>query len=139
MNLENIKQLKELNILYVEDDIAIQELFSKILKEVFAQVTIASDGQEGLELFIKNEYNYDYVISDIQMPKLDGLGMISEIKKIDSEVPCILTTAHGEFDYFMKANEIGVYRYIQKPLDINELFEAIHDFQSGLEVKKIDL
>jgi len=135
----NLEILKNLNILYVEDDKAIQELFSQILKDVFAQVTIASDGQEGLELFRKNDYKYDYVISDVRMPELDGLEMITEIRKIDAEIPCILTTGHGEFDYFIKANELGVYRYIQKPLDVNELFEAIFDCQKGLEVKKIDL
>ncbi|MGB5867724.1 MAG: response regulator [Arcobacteraceae bacterium] len=139
MNLENIENLKNLNLLYVEDDEVIQKLFSDILKKVFAHVSIASNGQEGLDLFKKNEYNYDVVVSDIKMPELNGLDMIEEIKKINPEMPCILTTAHGEFDYFMKANEIGVYRYIQKPLDVNELFEAIVDFQSGLEVKKIDL
>ncbi len=139
MNHKNIENLKSLNLLYVEDDEVVQKLFSEILVKVFAHVSIASNGQEGLELFKKNEYNYDVVVSDIKMPELNGLDMIEEIKKINPSIPCILTTAHGEFDYFMKANEIGVYRYIQKPLDINELFEAIADFQSGLEVKKIDL
>lgn len=139
MNLENIENLKKLNILYVEDDDVVMELFSKVLKKVFTNVVVASNGQEGLDKFKEQEFKYDFIISDIQMPEMDGLDMIAEIRKIDIDIPCILTTAHGEFDYFMRANEIGVYRYIQKPLDINELFEAIKDFQSGLEVKKIDL
>ena len=70
---------------------------------------------------------------------MDGLEMFQEIKKLGKDVPCIVTTAHGEYDYFMQANEIGVYRYIQKPLDINELFEAVNDYLDGREVKKIDL
>ncbi|BFU78002.1 hypothetical protein ALC152_12170 [Arcobacter sp. 15-2] len=135
----NLKNLKDLNILYVEDDKVVQDLFSTILSKVFAHVSIASDGKEGLDFFINNKYKYDFVVSDVKMPELDGLEMIEKIKEVDPSIPCILITAHGEFDYFMKANEIGVYRYIQKPLDINELFEAINDFQSGLEVKKIDL
>jgi len=139
MNQEDIQTLQKLNVLYVEDDDVIQETFGKILQKVFAQVIMASNGDEGLTLYQENSNIIDFIISDIQMPKMDGLEMIHEIKKQNEKIPCILTTAHGEYDYFMRANEIGVYRYIQKPLNINELFEAIKDFQNGLEVKKIDL
>jgi DNA-binding NtrC family response regulator len=139
MNLENIDNLKILNILYVEDDEVIRELFSKVLKKVFTNVTVASNGVEGLDKFKKHEYKYDFIVTDIIMPEMNGLDMIAEVMKIEPNIPCILTTAHGELDYFMRANEMGIYRYIQKPLDINELFEAMQDFQSGLEVKKIDL
>jgi len=139
MNQEEIDNLKKLNILYVEDDESIMNLFSEVLKSIFGKVVVASNGQEGLDKFKVQKYKYDFVISDIQMPEMDGLEMIEKIKKIDSAVPCILTTSHGEFDYFMRANEIGVYRYIQKPLDVKDLLLAIKDFQNGLEVKKIDL
>jgi len=139
MNSENYKSLQTLNILYVEDDTSVQKQFTNVLKKVFANVLIASNGQEGLDIYIKNESEINFVISDVQMPIMDGLEMIEEIRKRNTEVPCILITSHGEFDYFMRANDLGVYRYIQKPLDVNELFEAIRDFQSGLEVKKIDL
>jgi len=139
MDQETINNIKDIHILYVEDDIEIQDSFSAVLKKLFNSVTIASNGQEGLDLFKKKENTFDFIISDIEMPEMNGLEMIEEIKKTGSEIPCILTTAHGEFDYFMKANEIGVFRYMQKPLDINELLEAIQDNQNGLEVKKIDL
>jgi len=139
MDQETINNIKDIHILYVEDDIEIQDSFSAVLKKLFNSVTIASNGQEGLDLFKKKENIFDFIISDIEMPEMNGLEMIEEIKKTGSEIPCILTTAHGEFDYFMKANEIGVFRYMQKPLDINELLEAIQDNQNGLEVKKIDL
>jgi len=139
MDQETINNIKDIHILYVEDDIEIQDSFSAVLKKLFNSVTIASKGQEGLDLFKKKENTFDFIISDIEMPEMNGLEMIEEIKKTGSEIPCILTTAHGEFDYFMKANEIGVFRYMQKPLDINELLEAIQDNQNGLEVKKIDL
>jgi len=139
MNQEEIDNLKKLNILYVEDDENIRDLFNEVLRNVFGEVVVASNGQEGLNQFKAQKYKYDFVISDIEMPEMDGLDMIEKIKKIEPNVPCILTTSHGEFDYFMRANDIGVYRYIQKPLDVKELFAAITDFQNGLEVKKIDL
>ena len=139
MSTKKIEPLKKLNILYVEDDAEVQKQFNNVLTKVFSKVLVASNGQEGLELFKTNEDSLDFVISDVQMPEMDGLEMIEEIKKINSDIPCILITSHGEFDYFMKANELGVYRYIQKPLDVSELFEAINDYNSGKEVKKIDL
>jgi len=139
MNQKKLDNIKALNILYVEDDIEIQKIFADILQKLFFHVTIASNGKEGLDLFKRNQDKYDFILSDIQMPEMDGLKMIEEIKKIKVNIPCILTTAHGDFDYFMRANDIGVFRYMQKPLDINELLEAIDDFQNGLEVKKINL
>jgi len=139
MNQEKMDNIKDLHILYVEDDKDIQKLFGNVLHKLFSDVTIASDGEEGLDLFKQDINKFDFIVSDIQMPQMDGLDMIEEIKKIRADIPCILTTAHGEFDYFMRANELGIFRYIQKPLDIDELLEAINDFQCGLEVKKIDL
>ena len=139
MNQEKMDNIKNIRILYVEDDLEIQKVFSSLLKSLFDNVTIASNGREGLDFFQNKDYKFDFVISDIEMPEMNGLSMLEEIKKIDPIIPCILATAHGEFDYFMKANELGVFRYMQKPLDIKELLEAVNDFQNGLEVKKIDL
>jgi DNA-binding NtrC family response regulator len=139
MNQEKMNNIKKMNILYVEDDLEIQKFFGSLLQSLFNTVVIASNGLEGLNIFKDKVNQFDFVISDIEMPEMNGLTMLEEIKKIEPKVPCILTTAHGEFDYFMKANELGVFRYMQKPLDINELLEAVNDFQSGLEVKKIDL
>jgi YesN/AraC family two-component response regulator len=139
MGRENYESLKKLSVLYVEDDYQVQKQFTNVLKKVFSNVLIAANGQEGLELYKENNHKIDFIIADVQMPEMDGLEMIEEIRKTNSDIACILVTSHGEFDYFIRANDLGVYRYIQKPLDINELFEAIKDFQSGFEVKKIDL
>ena len=124
----DIEKLKKINILYVEDDEAIMASFSKILKKVFNSVLTASNGIEGLEVFKENQDNIDFVITDIKMPKMDGIEMAGKIKQIDPDMPCILTTAHGEYEYFLRADEVGIYRYVQKPLNVNELFGAISDF-----------
>ena len=126
MDLEKLKTFK---ILYVEDDEAIMGALSKILKKVFGEVVTAMNGREGLETFKENQ-DVDFVITDIKMPKMDGLEMAEEIKKISPDMPCILTTAHAEFDYFLQADAIGVYRYITKPLNINDLLKAISDFDT---------
>ncbi len=127
MNFENLKTKR---VLYVEDDEAIMNSFSKILNKVFGEVLTAMNGQDGLSMYKSND-NIDVVITDIKMPKMDGLEMAGEIKKISPDVPCILTTAHAEYDYFLQADEIGIYRYITKPLNITELLEAISEFMDG--------
>ncbi len=123
MNFDNLKDKK---VLYVEDDTAIMNSFSKILNKVFGEVLTAMNGRDGLELFKSNE-NIDFVITDIKMPKMDGLEMAGEIKKLSPDTPCILTTAHAEYDYFLKADAIGIYRYITKPLNITELLTIISE------------
>jgi len=126
----DLEKLKKKNVLYVEDDEAIMNSFTKILKKVFADVLTAVNGKDGLELFKENIGNIDFVITDIKMPKMDGLEMAGEIKKIAPHIPCILTTAHAEYDYFLRADEIGIYRYITKPLNINELLKSIDEFDT---------
>jgi len=123
----NLEVLKDKKVLYVEDDEAIMNSFSKILRKIFGEVITAMNGQAGLELFKENQ-DADFVITDIKMPKMDGLEMAKHIKKISPDTPCILTTAHAEYDYFLQADEIGIYRYITKPLNINELLKAITEF-----------
>jgi len=124
MNFDN---LRDKVVLYVEDDVAIMNSFSKILKKVFSEVLTAENGMDGLEVFKANNH-IDFVITDIKMPKMDGLEMAGEIKKLNPDIPCILTTAHAEYDYFLQADEIGIYRYITKPLNITDLLTAISEF-----------
>jgi YesN/AraC family two-component response regulator len=124
MNFDNLKTKK---VLYVEDDEAVLDSFTKILRKVFGEVLIAKNGQDGLELFDQNKDTIDFVIADIKMPKMDGLTMSDEIKKISPEMPCIITTAHAEYEYLKKADEIGIYKYITKPLNITDLLSAISE------------
>ena len=126
----DIKHLKDKKVLYVEDDIAVMNSFSKILNKVFGEVKTAINGQEGLELFKENK-DVAFVITDIKMPKMDGLDMAKAIKDISPNTPCILTTAHGEYDYFLRADTIGVYRYIQKPINVNELLQSLVEYNES--------
>ena len=126
----DISHLKKETVLYVEDDVAIMQSFSKILKKVFGDVKTAINGKEGLEVF-KASKDISFVITDIKMPKMDGLEMAKEIKAISPNTPFILTTAHGEYDYFLRADEVGVYRYIQKPINVNELLQALSEYEQN--------
>ncbi len=128
--MDSVKFLKTLNILYVEDDLFIREKVAGVLEQVFNSVKVASNGQEGLDMFTdcKNNSIYvDVIVSDINMPKISGLQMIKEIRKIDKDVPFILTTAYSNTDFLLEAIEYGVTHYAVKPVDLRELFKQIED------------
>jgi len=115
--------LKSLTVLYVEDDAEVREDLARYLRRRFARVDIAENGARGLELFQSGPY--DVVVTDIKMPVMDGLDMASHIKQITEETPVIVVTAYNETDYFMRAIEIGIDRYVKKPVDPALLMDAI--------------
>jgi len=118
-----IKELKELSegltLLYVEDNDRLREKASALLQKLFDNVISAADGEEGYILFKENRP--EIVISDIKMPKLNGLDMIKKIKKIQPSTKFIVTTAFDEKELLHQAIELGVFYYMQKPMKIEEL------------------
>ena len=120
---------KEIKILIVEDDIASSFLFEKILKKFTNDLLIASNGKNGLELFIKEKP--DLIISDVGMPIMNGLDMSSEIKKISPKTQIIISTAFDNKETLMKAINIGIDQYIMKPVDAEAIKKAI---TKGLQI-----
>ena len=114
----------KISILYVEDEQGVREKLGKFIKRFSSEFYVASDGKEGLELYEKNRV--DLVISDIKMPKLDGIEMAKSIRMIDKEQNIIFTTAHSEDVLYQKAIEPNVDGYILKPVDYEKLEEAIN-------------
>ncbi len=110
-------------VLYVEDEQTIREDMVEILELDFNHIYVASNGAEGLEMFLK--HHPDLIISDIQMPVMDGISMSKEILSVNPDAKIILTTAFNEQGYLEKAKEAGVKSYVKKPVNINELFEKI--------------
>lgn len=129
--------LKTLTALYVEDDETIQVSLGNILKKVFKDVIICNDGEHGLSNYKRYtqdlDVEFDVIISDINMPKMNGLEMIKEIKKINPDIPALLTTAHGEADYLLEAIKIGVSGYTLKPIDTKDLLMTV---QHHCEIKR---
>lgn len=113
----------KLTLLYVEDDASIREEMIEILELDFEIFHVATNGEEGLQMY--KEFHPDIVISDIQMPIMDGITMSKEILSIDANAKIVLTTAFNEKGYLKEAKVIGVLDYVNKPVDINELFEKI--------------
>jgi CheY-like chemotaxis protein len=121
----------DLRVLYVEDEDFVREPFSEMLRRRVKEVIIARDGAEGLARF--KQEKPDLVISDIKMPVMDGLAMTKEIKSINPYVPVIITTAFEFKDYLMKAIEVGVNKYLVKPIDRNSLLTALDDSMKLVE------
>ncbi|MBV6340627.1 response regulator transcription factor [Candidatus Magnetobacterium casense] len=103
---------KQYSLLYVEDEDNVREGLVRFLQRRFKTVYVGRDGQEGLEQF--KSHRPDIVITDIQMPVMDGLEMLSAIKEISTSTPVIITTAFNEIPYLMKAIELHVDSYIKK-------------------------
>lgn len=114
---------KDIVILYVEDDEMTIEEISYFLKRHVKELHVAKDGYEGLELFKK--HNPDMVITDIQMPNMDGLQMSEKILEINPSVPIALTTAYSDSKYLIKAIELGIDKYIIKPINMQEILTII--------------
>lgn len=116
-------KLKNLKILYVEDDELIRENTAEILMRKCDNVVTAKNGLEGLELYQSIEP--DIIISDIQMPQMDGLTMIKKIREKDLETKIIITTAYSDQRYLLEAVELQLIKYVTKPLTWEKINDAL--------------
>lgn len=133
-NSQDSAYLKTLTVLYVEDDNDTRMQFSEFLARPVGTLITARDGAEGLEAFIKHQP--DIVISDILMPKMDGLEMISEIRADNPSVPVIVITAFEQTNYLMRAIDLGVDKYVTKPVNSVLLFENLLDCAHRLRAEQ---
>lgn len=122
------KQTNILNgftILCVEDEIGVRNELAKFLNRRVKTLHLACNGAEGLAMF--KEHSPDIVITDILMPVMNGLDMTKAIKEINPDVPVIVTTAFNDHDYFLRAIEMGVSKYVLKPIVIHQFIESINE------------
>ncbi len=118
-----MSNLSKLTVLFVEDEKKIVNALHSAIGEEFANFIVAKDGQEGLKKFLK--YKPDIVITDILMPIMDGLEMSKEIKKVSRDTPVVVLSAFSEKDRLLKAIDIGIDKYLIKPIDPDNLMEAL--------------
>ncbi|WP_151949542.1 EAL domain-containing response regulator [Aliarcobacter butzleri] len=135
--INNISILKNISILYVEDEKDLREVTHEILKSFTKNQYIAENGQEGLELFKKYEKNIDLIVTDINMPILNGLEMAKEIKNINPNIPIIITTAFSNKEYLLESIDIGIDKYVLKPIDIAKLLQAMSQSIIYYELKEL--
>ncbi|EFQ6284932.1 response regulator transcription factor [Campylobacter jejuni] len=126
------QECKELIILVVEDEVKTRESMINILSERFSKVIGAQNGDEGLKKFKK--FKPDLVITDIVMPIMDGLDMAREIKEISDDVPIVVLSAYSEKERLLRSIDIGIDKYLIKPVDIEELFKVL-DYLIGEKIE----
>jgi signal transduction histidine kinase len=125
--------LKTLTLLYVEDDPDTREQLGKFLKQRAGKLITASGGASGLAAY--HTSRPAIVITDIQMPGMDGLTMAKEIRGLDAAVPVIVTTAFEQTDYLLRSIEIGVDKYVAKPVDPDRLHQVLLECAHRLRVE----
>jgi len=131
-----IERTKNLTLLYVEDNEDTRESTIIILNHLFDNVIVAVDGEDGLTKYKENP-QVNLIISDISMPKMDGLDMSREIKKINKDQSIIILTAIVEIQVIKDAIDIGIDSFISKPLEnIELLFEKIEKSVKQIEFEK---
>jgi len=125
VNINRLDQnfLKTLTVLYVEDDADTREQFSEFLRRPVGTLITATNGVWGLEAFKK--HLPDIVVTDILMPQMDGLTMAHEIRGIVPSVPIIVITAFEQTDYLLRAVNIGIDKYVTKPVNSYLMFECL--------------
>ena len=118
-----MKNFKELTLLLVEDEDSIRESMQEVFSGVFQKVISASNGDEGLKKFKK--FSPDIVIADIMMPIMDGLEMSKQIKEVSKNTPVVILSAYSEKEKLLKAIDVGIDKYVIKPIDMDELFVVL--------------
>ena len=131
MNKKMLEQLSNYTVIYAEDDDGVRRHVSEMLGLFFRDVRVACDGEEAYKLF--EECSPDIVITDIKMPRLNGIDLVKRIRKKDEKIQIIIISAHTDVDDMLEAVELSLIRYIVKPITETKLFEALGRF---LEIKK---
>jgi two-component system nitrogen regulation response regulator NtrX len=114
-------------ILIIEDEAPIRRVLTKILSEENDTYSVqeAEDGLQGIEL-VKNE-DFDLILCDIKMPKMDGVEVLEAIKKIKSEIPIVMISGHGDLETAIQTMRLGAFDYISKPPDLNRLLNTVRN------------
>lgn len=129
-----MESFKKYTILYIEDDEGVRTINSRFLARMFLELYEAKDGKEGYELYKK--HHPDIILTDIKMPKLDGLSLAKLIRKDDENTKIIVTTAFSDKDYLLEAIELKLEKYIIKPLTNRNLLPALNKAVEALQKQK---
>jgi two-component system nitrogen regulation response regulator NtrX len=112
-------------ILIIDDERSIRSTLKEILEYEKYQIEEAKDGEEGLKMILENEY--DVVLCDIKMPKMDGMEVLEKVYESGKDVPFIMISAHGSIETAIDATRKGAYDFITKPPDLNRLLVSVRN------------
>ena len=119
------------SLLYCEDETDIREMVIEYLEDCFSTIYVAKNGRQALEFY--ELYHPDIIITDIKMPKMNGLELAVAIRKQNKEIPIIITTAYTTTEYLLQAIELNLVKYLLKPIEEKNLQEALTSAMERLE------
>lgn len=131
INLTDLVNLTSpLHILYAEDDVVLRENTVSLLRDLFNDIDEASNGTEALRMYQEHPERYDIVITDLNMPNMNGMELIKNIQLINPKQPMIVVSAHNETEFFLESIRNNVSGYILKPIDFDQLIETLYKVAS---------
>lgn len=125
-----------MRILYAEDDFQLRENTTGVLSDLFLKVDEASDGQEAWEMYQHNISAYDIIITDLNMPHMNGIELIKHIQVINPLQAIVIISAHNETEYFLESIRNSVMGYILKPIDFEQLIGSLYKTASIVKDRK---
>ena len=131
---ELMKFAKDLQVLYVEDNEEARESTLGLLDNIFSHITTAVNGQDGLEKF--QTKNFDLILTDINMPKMNGIEMVTKIRETNKHIPILILSAYNESGYFIETIKQGVEGYLLKPIDLNQFIDMLNKAIETIYLKK---
>ncbi|KAB7881197.1 response regulator transcription factor [Poseidonibacter ostreae] len=136
------KYTRDINVLFVEDDTHFRKELFELLQDIFPHVTVAVDGQDGLnkynEYFISSKKYYDLIISDIKMPNLNGIELVDSVYKIHPEQIVVILSARNEFDYLLPLINLGIQQFFTKPINYTTFIEDMLKICNKIYINNLD-
>lgn len=132
-NVVDFNILRNISVLYVEDDLDTREELEMILQTYVKDLWVAGNGKEGFALY--KQHRPDIVVTDIQMPLMNGLSMAADIKDLNPEQAIVVLSAYNDTEYLFRALEIGLQDYITKPISVERLLEKLIKIVGQISLK----
>ncbi len=123
--------LSDKTALYVEDDEVVLNNISRLLRNYFKKVHTAPDGQKGYDIFVKEEI--DLLLVDIELPRLNGINLIKQIRKLDQDIPVVIISAYTKTDYLLESVELKLDKYIVKPFTSKKLHTLLKKLDNNFK------
>ena len=118
-----LEYIKSLTLLCVEDNKTTQLIYDSIFEDIVKEIHFADNGEDGYQKYLDNDI--DIIISDYDMPVLNGLDMIEKIRKVDKTIPIVLVSAIEDIDVILRALNLSVNNFIKKPIQKTEVIDNL--------------
>lgn len=128
------ERLKGMTILYAEDEEGIRKNISDSLRYYCKDVFEAENGEEAYQIFEEKKPNI--ILSDIHMPKMDGIEFVKKVREVSRDIPVVMITAYTDKEYLLEAVELHMEKYIIKPVDLDDLFETLEKCVEILDLNR---